>query len=90
MASCLCRPRSLLPSSSPAEPPPPSRVPTVPRVHSLPEQLLRGCTMLATLSVHGNPLVAERMRELPGFDVYDARRKAKHDKQVGWREVGDV
>lgn len=49
----------------------------------MPPAILTGCSSLATLSVHGNPLTAERLRETPGYAAFDERRRAKYDKQVG-------
>jgi hypothetical protein len=53
------------------------------RLRGLPPALLTGCAALATLSLHGNPLTAEQLRETPGWAQFDERRRAKYDKQVG-------
>ena len=51
----------------------------------MPAAILRGCASLSTLSLHGNPLTVEQLREADGWAEYDARRCAKHDKQLGMR-----
>ena len=61
------------------------------RLRGVPPALLTGCAALATLSLHGNPLTAEQLRETPGWAEFDERRRAKYDKQVGgvrWGGVG--
>lgn len=54
----------------------------VSRLRDIPPEVLRGCRSLRDLQCHDNPLTMERLRATPGFDEYDARRRAKHDKQV--------
>jgi hypothetical protein len=49
---------------------------------SVPAAILRGCASLATLSLHGNPLTVEQLRDGDGWAEFDARRRAKHDKQL--------
>jgi hypothetical protein len=48
----------------------------------VPAEVLRGCTSLATLSLHGNPITIELFREADGFQEFNTRRCAKYDKQV--------
>ncbi|KAL4437121.1 hypothetical protein ABPG75_004260 [Micractinium tetrahymenae] len=55
------------------------------RLKAVPPAVLAGCSSLATLSLHGNPLTAEQLRETPGFAEFDERRRAKYDKQVDMR-----
>lgn len=55
------------------------------RIVSVPSALFLGCTSLHTLSMHGNPLKLEQLRTVQGYAQYDARRRAKHDKQVDLR-----
>lgn len=52
------------------------------RLRSVPPAVLTGCSALATLSLHGNPLTAEELRETPGWAQFDERRRAKYDKQA--------
>lgn len=58
------------------------------RLAAVPPALLTGCTALATLGLHGNRLTAEQLRETPGWAEFDARRRAKYDKQVGRGALG--
>lgn len=55
------------------------------RIASVPPALFLGCTSLHTLSMHENPLKLELLRTVEGYAQYDARRRAKHDKQVDMR-----
>ncbi len=52
------------------------------RIDTLPSAILTDCTSLRDIQCHDNPLTMERMRALDGFEQFDARRRAKHDKQV--------
>lgn len=56
------------------------------RLRAVPEAILRGCASLATLSLHGNAITVDQLRETPGWAEFDGRRKAKYDKQVGGLE----
>ena len=55
------------------------------RVESVPQSLLERCAELHTLSLRGNPITMERMRELAGFDAFNKRRKSKLDKALDAR-----
>lgn len=57
---------------------------SVPRLKGMPAAVLRGCGALATLGLHGNPVTLEQLRESDGFAEFNARRCAKHDKQVSF------
>ena len=48
----------------------------------MPAAILTGCTSLGRLSLHNNPITLEALRQGEGFAAYDARRRAKADKQV--------
>lgn len=52
------------------------------RLKDVPPAVLRGCASLATLTLHNNPITVEQLREADGFPEFNARRCAKHDKQV--------
>ena len=52
------------------------------RIAALPEGFLSGCSQLCTLALRNNPLKMERMRELPGFEAFAARRKGKLDRAL--------
>ena len=55
----------------------------------MPSAILKGCTALARLSLHGNPIIIEQLREADGFAEFNARRCAKADKQLEM-QVGAV
>lgn len=57
------------------------------RLKAVPPAVLTGCASLATLSLHGNPLTAEQLRETEGYAAFDERRRRKFDKQVGFGVV---
>ncbi len=52
------------------------------RLRGVPAEVLRGCSSLARLSLHGNPLTIEQLRAADGFREFNARRCARCDKQV--------
>ena len=52
------------------------------RLRHLPSAILKGCTALARLSLHGNPITLEQLREADGWAEFKARRCAKADKQL--------
>lgn len=49
---------------------------------TFPNEVLKGCLELATLSLHGNELTIEYLRQLEGWEEFDTRRRAKHSKQL--------
>lgn len=49
----------------------------------MPQEVLEGCGRLWLLALAANPISAEQLRAAPGWAAYDARRRAKADKQVG-------
>ncbi len=52
------------------------------RLSAVPAALLRSCESLATLSLHGNPITVDALRETDGFRAFDARRCQKYAKQA--------
>lgn len=48
----------------------------------MPPEIFSDCTLLFTLSLHGNPITAAALRDLKGFSVFDERRRGKCSKQV--------
>ena len=52
------------------------------RLREVPGEILKGCSSLARLSLHGNPLTIEQLRSSEGFREFNARRCASADKQV--------
>jgi hypothetical protein len=59
-------------------------------VKVLPEGLFTACTGLAALWLRGNPITVDALRAAPGFAEYDARRRARTDKQLGGRVMADI
>mmetsp|Transcript_13412 Transcript_13412/g.28686 ORF Transcript_13412/g.28686 Transcript_13412/m.28686 type:complete len:447 (+) Transcript_13412:109-1449(+) len=60
------------------------------RMSSLPAALLASCTSLWSLALGSNPITLEGLRGTPGFTDFDARRRAKCDKQLGGNVMFDV
>ena len=56
------------------------------RLREVPGEILKGCSLLARLSLHGNPLTLEQLRSSEGFRDFNARRCASADKQVEYHE----
>ena len=56
------------------------------RLREVPGEILKGCSSLARLSLHGNPLTIEQLRSSEGFQEFNARRCASADKQVRYHE----
>lgn len=52
------------------------------KVSAVPSQLLQGCKSLSTLSLHGNTITTQDLRDTVGFAEYDRRRRLKEDKKV--------
>ena len=57
------------------------------RLKEVPGSILRDCSSLSVISLHQNPINLEMLRQSPGFDAYDARRRARSDKQVRLHEL---
>lgn len=51
-------------------------------ISSIPQELLQGCSMLHTLSLHSNPITPAELESTPGYEQYDVRRRAKYDKVI--------
>eukprot|EP00240_Pyramimonas_obovata_P004480 CAMPEP_0118943650 /NCGR_PEP_ID=MMETSP1169-20130426/38757_1 /TAXON_ID=36882 /ORGANISM="Pyramimonas obovata, Strain CCMP722" /LENGTH=381 /DNA_ID=CAMNT_0006888953 /DNA_START=174 /DNA_END=1316 /DNA_ORIENTATION=+ len=56
-------------------------------VAKVPPIVLKECGALGTLSLHGNPITAEQLRETDGYSEYQERRITKYDKQIGMRTM---
>lgn len=52
------------------------------KIRQLPPGLLGGAAALQLVSLHGNPITPEQLQATPGFEGYEARRKAKYDKAI--------
>nr|CAB3501627.1 unnamed protein product [Digitaria exilis] len=51
----------------------------------LPENLLKDCTALQNISLHGNPITMDQFQQMEGFNEFEARRRKKFDKQIDSR-----
>ena len=60
------------------------------RIKILPSGFLEGCSSPAAVLLRGNPITVEALRSAPGFAGYEARRRARTDKQLGGRVMGDM
>ncbi|KAF6263586.1 hypothetical protein COO60DRAFT_1698667 [Scenedesmus sp. NREL 46B-D3] len=60
------------------------------RLVSLPPELFVGCTSLATLSAHSNPITVDHLRGMQGYAGYEARRQARATKQLEGRVMADI
>lgn len=52
------------------------------RISALPPDLLSSLTLLHTLSCESNPITLDQLRAAHGFEDYEARRRARVDKQL--------
>lgn len=59
------------------------------QLSAIPRTILSSCLALHTINVHRNPLTVEVLRELPEFQMFDERRRAKYSKQMEMRVMGD-
>ncbi|PWA60083.1 ubiquitin-related domain, Leucine-rich repeat domain, L domain-like protein [Artemisia annua] len=55
---------------------------------SLPLTLLKNCTQLSTLDLHGTEITLDMLREFEGWESFDERRLLKHSKQLAFRVRG--
>ncbi|KAL4572597.1 hypothetical protein LXL04_019377 [Taraxacum kok-saghyz] len=55
---------------------------------SLPLTLLKNCTQLSTLNLHGTEITIDMLREFEGWESFDERRVQKHSKQIAFRVRG--
>lgn len=45
---------------------------------------------MAALLLRSNPITVETLRTAPGYEGYEARRRARTDKQLGGRVMSDM
>ncbi|XP_035831558.1 plant intracellular Ras-group-related LRR protein 8 isoform X2 [Helianthus annuus] len=57
-------------------------------LRSLPSTLLKNCTQLSTLDLHGTEITMDMLREFEGWESFDERRVLKHSKQLAFRVQG--
>lgn len=49
---------------------------------SFPPEVLKGCSQLFTLHLHGNEITIDGLREVEGWAEFDERRRSKNNKQL--------
>lgn len=49
---------------------------------SVPPEVLKGCSQLFTLHLHGNEITIDGLREVEGWAEFDERRRSKNNKQL--------
>eukprot|EP00898_Chlorokybus_atmophyticus_P001617 jgi/Chlat1/2456/Chrsp171S02338 len=52
------------------------------RISSLPNGFLRSCVVLHTISLHGNPITADMLAQVDGYQEFEVRRRDKFSKQI--------
>ncbi|ONL94936.1 LAP4 protein [Zea mays] len=52
------------------------------KIRQLPQNLLKDCTALQSLSLHDNPITMDQFQQMDGFGEFEARRRKKFDKQI--------
>ncbi|KAH9309270.1 hypothetical protein KI387_037181, partial [Taxus chinensis] len=57
-------------------------------LRSFPAKILKGCSQLSTLDLHGNEVTIEDLREVEGWAEFDERRRSKHSKQIEFSIMG--
>ncbi|KAL8237338.1 hypothetical protein R6Q59_018427 [Mikania micrantha] len=55
---------------------------------SIPSTLLKNCTQLSTLDLHGTEITMDMLRECEGWESFEERRVLKHRKQLAFRVTG--
>ncbi|CAM6089671.1 unnamed protein product [Calypogeia fissa] len=57
-------------------------------LEKIPGEILSGCLELNTLSLHGNQITIDKLRETEGWADFDKRRKSKYSKQLDFNVIG--
>jgi hypothetical protein len=52
------------------------------QVAAVPEEVLKGCGALVTLSLHGCPIRVDMLEATPGYAGFAQRVKGKHSKKI--------
>ena len=52
------------------------------RISKVAPAIFRGCMSLQTLALHENPITIEELQSTDGYDLLEARRRKKFDKQI--------
>ena len=53
------------------------------RISKVSPAIFRGCSSLQTLALHENPMTIRELQATDGYDLLEARRRKKFDKQIG-------
>jgi hypothetical protein len=51
-------------------------------IGSLPPAILHGCTSLATISLHDNPITVDALHATDGYADFEGRRQSKYTKAI--------
>lgn len=51
-------------------------------IKNFPPEVLTGCSELFTLSLHGNQITIDQLRQVEGWEEFDERRRAKYSKRL--------
>eukprot|EP00240_Pyramimonas_obovata_P015783 CAMPEP_0118943990 /NCGR_PEP_ID=MMETSP1169-20130426/39404_1 /TAXON_ID=36882 /ORGANISM="Pyramimonas obovata, Strain CCMP722" /LENGTH=280 /DNA_ID=CAMNT_0006889367 /DNA_START=176 /DNA_END=1018 /DNA_ORIENTATION=+ len=51
-------------------------------IKTVPSAVLRDCCVLQSISLTNTSVTADELKEVPGWDRYEARRQGKHTKQI--------
>ncbi|KAJ0084979.1 hypothetical protein Patl1_31040 [Pistacia atlantica] len=57
---------------------------------SLPNSLFRMCAQLSTLDLHNTEITMDTLRQCEGWEDFDERRRAKHQKQIDFRVMNSA
>lgn len=52
------------------------------RISKVSPAIFRGCSSLQTLALHENPMTMQDLTSIDGYDLLEARRRKKFDKQL--------
>ncbi|CAN4102187.1 unnamed protein product [Withania somnifera] len=52
---------------------------------SLPSSIFEGCCQLSTLDIHGTEITIDVICQIEGWEIFDERRRSKHQKQLDFR-----
>eukprot|EP00245_Coleochaete_scutata_P003525 TRINITY_DN15171_c0_g2_i1.p2 TRINITY_DN15171_c0_g2~~TRINITY_DN15171_c0_g2_i1.p2 ORF type:complete len:118 (+),score=21.40 TRINITY_DN15171_c0_g2_i1:48-356(+) len=59
-------------------------------VETIPSQLFWGCISLFTLSLHGNPITVDKLRQIEGWELFEERRRSKYTRQMDFQVLGST
>ncbi|KAI5679742.1 hypothetical protein M9H77_00969 [Catharanthus roseus] len=59
-------------------------------LRSLPSCLFKMCAQLSTLDLHGTEITIDILRQIEGWEDFDARRQLKHQKQLDFHAINSA